>query len=102
MEFPDFGSSEFDNVSQLEYPTFCFLFPASNGRGVNYGQGTGDSGTGHWMVDNGTDIGIGDVGQDIGRWTLGLVMGQVMGTGHWTVDNGTDLGTGDVGQDIGW
>ena len=39
MEFPDFGSSEFDNISQLEYPTFCFLFPASNGRGVNYGAG---------------------------------------------------------------
>ena len=39
MEFPDFGSSEFDNVSQLEYPTFCFLFPASNGRGVNNGAG---------------------------------------------------------------
>ena len=52
--------------------------------GVMMGQVMG---TGHWTVDNGTDIGTGDVGQDIGRWTMGGIMGQVMGTGHWTMDS---------------
>ena len=63
VEFPDFGSSEFDNVSQLEYPTFCFLFPASMLEEVLImEQGTGDSLSG-----------IGGVGLDRGRWTRGHV-----------------------------
>ena len=34
------------------------------------GQGTGDSGTGHWMVDTGSDNGTGDGDRtlDGGQW----------------------------------
>ena len=55
----------------------------------------------HWTVDNGTDIGTGDVGQDSGRWTVGVTLGLLTWDRTWDCGQCGDIGTGDVGQDMG-